>query len=267
MNEFNKLRALSLPEELRKRVEHNQRMYNSLHTTGIEGNSISSMEEMELIISNKVPKAPYSLNDMNEVNDSYNTEVLASSLKFSDLDVAKILRLHHWVTRRTIQQEDRGRWRDERVQISGAKILFPTSEEVPKLMDKYIRYIHSDAIKKASPTVQACLVHAEFIRIHPFIDGNGRVGRLIMQLLFRELGYPDIVILRDDQARYKNLLNVHFTMQKNGTFETSTTTSPFCDYIESVVVTSIARADKELADKMNIISLNGIRIPIHNILQ
>lgn len=86
-----------------------------------------------------------------------------------------------------------------------AEYVPPPHELVPDLLDDLCRTISSD---DHSPLVQAALVHAQFETIHPFVDGNGRVGRALIHLVLRRRGLaprfvpPVSLILATDAARY-----------------------------------------------------------------
>jgi len=88
----------------------------------------------------------------------------------------------------------------------------PAPEKVPELMDNLISYINepSDVLK---PLVRTAVIHAQFETIHPFMDGNGRVGRMLIPLYLyytKQIELPCFFIseaLEHDKLRYYNLLN------------------------------------------------------------
>ncbi|MCD7723273.1 MAG: Fic family protein [Clostridiales bacterium] len=88
----------------------------------------------------------------------------------------------------------------------------PAPEEVPQLMDNLIEYMNNP-IDSYRPLVRAAIVHAQFETIHPFMDGNGRVGRILIPMyLFaqKQIELPCFFIsevLERDKMRYYTLLN------------------------------------------------------------
>jgi Fic family protein len=63
------------------------------------------------------------------------------------------------------------------------------------------------------PVVKATLLHGEFVKIHPFIDGNGRTSRLLLNFELMKNGYPPIIIKKDERAKYYDTLDLaHTTM-------------------------------------------------------
>jgi Fic family protein len=71
------------------------------------------------------------------------------------------------------------------VDPSVAEYVGPPADEVPGLLDDLCEFMNRDDI---SPVAQAAIAHAQFETIHPFGDGNGRVGRCLIQVLFRRRG-------------------------------------------------------------------------------
>ncbi len=63
------------------------------------------------------------------------------------------------------------------------------------------------------PVIRATLLHGEFVKIHPFIDGNGRTSRLLLNFELMKNGYPPIIIKNEERARYYDVLDIaHTTM-------------------------------------------------------
>ena len=59
--------------------------------------------------------------------------------------------------------------------------------------------------------LHAVVAHTWFVQIHPFVDGNGRVGRLLMNLILMRFGYPIAIITKDDRERYYDALETSQT--------------------------------------------------------
>lgn len=84
----------------------------------------------------------------------------------------------------------------------------PPSEKVPALMETYATWLNSDEAKNMHPVRYAALAHYKLVDIHPFLDGNGRTSRLIMNLILLRGGYPPIMILKEQRDKYYDALNV-----------------------------------------------------------
>ncbi len=112
----------------------------------------------------------------------------------TQVDVSDIERLHRDLFTDTDQQFDAGRLRDEQVWIGSgqrtperAHFVPPPHTEVPPLVTDLAAYI-SDSAVWVSPVAKAAITHTQFETIHPFTDGNGRIGRALMHLVLRREG-------------------------------------------------------------------------------
>ena len=95
--------------------------------------------------------------------------------------------------------EDRGIYRKIPVRIMGAHTDPPQPYHVPEQMEQLV----SGYLKSAlHPIERAALFHLDFECIHPFVDGNGRTGRLILNLMLMQAGYPPINVKFSDRKRY-----------------------------------------------------------------
>jgi Fic family protein len=109
-------------------------------------------------------------------------------------DVAEndILMLHRLFYRK-IDDINAGVYRKSQVFISGSKYPLPGPDKVPQMMKGVVKNI-ADIRKKEHPVIAAAKAHLEFVFVHPFIDGNGRVARLIMNLVLIQSGFNIAVI-------------------------------------------------------------------------
>ncbi len=113
-----------------------------------------------------------------------------------------------------------GRWRDVQNWIGGgasprlASYVPPPADEVPALMADLLAFAHRDDLH---PIAQAALVHAQFASVHPFTDGNGRIGRALVAAVLRRRGLglrvtaPVAVVLAAERDRYFGLLEAYRT--------------------------------------------------------
>ena len=103
--------------------------------------------------------------------------------------------------------EDRGVYRSIPVQIMGAYKEPPQPYLVPIQMEQLLCGLAKD---KRHPIERAALFHLNFEGIHPFIDGNGRTGRLILNLMLMQCGYLPINVKFADRKRYYACFDSHF---------------------------------------------------------
>ena len=105
------------------------------------------------------------------------------------------------------EEESPGNWRRHDIHAFKHGMKPPSHPEIPALVRDWVDSVAS--LPRESPSVAEALAarHAAFERIHPFIDGNGRVGRLLMNLLLVRLGYPPAIIQKRLRDRYLDALN------------------------------------------------------------
>ena len=99
-----------------------------------------------------------------------------------------------------------GSWRKHDIQPFTKGMKPPVHTDVPALMSDWIADV-GNVLDETTPVAQVIAKgHAAFERIHPFLDGNGRAGRLLMNLALVRLGYPPAVIQKRDRDRYLEAL-------------------------------------------------------------
>lgn len=127
-----------------------------------------------------------------------------------------------------IDDQNAGKYRTENVVISGAKHIPPKHYEIFDLMQKLISEYKNDWLDY-HPVVRATLLHGEFVKIHPFIDGNGRTSRLLLNFELIKSGYTPIIIKNENRAKYYDVIDLaHTTMNYR----------PFVEFISELVVES-----------------------------
>jgi Fic family protein len=169
--------------------------YNS---NAIEGNTLSLRETEMVLRGLTVDKKP--LKDHLEATQHRDAfEFVTSIVKDREpLNERVICEIHSIVLNH--QPDDRGKYRRVAVRILGASHIPPQPHKIAEQMSALLTEY------TAKPVTPATIVqfHLEFERIHPFIDGNGRTGRLIANLELMKLGYPPIDIKFADRMEYYN---------------------------------------------------------------
>ncbi len=123
----------------------------------------------------------------------------------------------HSLILKGIDGSNAGKYRSENVVISGAVHIPPKHYEVANLMQRLIAEF-TDEWRKYHPIIRATLLHGEFVKIHPFIDGNGRTSRMLMNFELMRNGYPPVIIKKEDRARYFDALDLAHTSMNYGPF-------------------------------------------------
>lgn len=105
-----------------------------------------------------------------------------------------------------------GKYRTENVVISGVKHMPPKYYHVGDMMQNLIDE-YKNEWNDYHPVVRATLLHGEFVKIHPFIEGNGRTSRLLLNFELMKKGYTPIIIKNEDRVKYYDVLDLaHTTM-------------------------------------------------------
>ncbi len=192
-----------LPKDAVKRIIEDIRLRHTYHSDAIEGNTLT-LQETKLVLEEGVTIGGKPLKDHIEARNDAEAFDLMIELVNSKKKISQeiIQQIHEFVMKGILKNP--GQYRRENIRITGAKIRPPSYLKIVKLMDEYIKNIEKlklQTIKKTS------FIHHEFVRIHPFIDGNGRVARLITNFYLMKNGYPPIVIQKDDRKKYYKALN------------------------------------------------------------
>ena len=177
-------------------------IYNS---NAIEGSTLT-LQETRLILETGLTIGGKSLREHFEVTNHREAILYVESLVAENATVTPFhVRQVHALILQKIDAENAGQYRKTQVRVAGATHTPPDSWEVSRLMDEWGGWLLK-AQEKDEPISVAAQAHHRLVNIHPFIDGNGRTARLIMNLLLIKEGYPPSVIERVHRATYYRVL-------------------------------------------------------------
>lgn len=188
--EINSYRPLSA--SILKQLKEYYRVGLTYTSNALEGNSLTETEtkvvlEDGITIGGKPIKDYYEALGHSEAYDYIYK--LAKAKGITENDIKK---LHKFFYHR-IDETKAGKYRKEKAFISGSKYPLPGPEKIPALMSGFMDRVN-DLDKKNHPVEYCALVHKEIAFIHPFIDGNGRVARLSMNLILLQKDYCIAII-------------------------------------------------------------------------
>lgn len=89
-----------------------------------------------------------------------------------------------------------------RTQVFVGGHIPPGPNHIPLLMDEFSNWLNSDTALRIHPIKLAALAHYKLVHIHPFIDGNGRTSRLLMNMILMQAGFPPVIIPKQERHRY-----------------------------------------------------------------
>jgi len=175
---------------------------STYNTNAIEGSTLSLLDTKLILFEDTVPKGK-SLREINEATN--HKEAFDYILNYTgELTRRFILGLHKKLMH-NILWKYAGVFRDIQVYVRGADLMPPKPEDVEKEFNALMRWYAANK-KKYHPVVIASYFHYVFEHIHPFRDGNGRIGRLILNFILKKNGFPMIDIKNKDKKRYYEAL-------------------------------------------------------------
>ncbi len=173
----------------------------------IEGNTLT-LKETDLVVNEGLTISGKSMREhLEAINHKEAIEYVKHLIdKKSDINEREVLSVHNLILR-GIDQANAGKYRNVQVMIKGSSFTPPAPYLVAKQMEDYFLWYRSN-VKKMHPVLLAAEMHERLVTIHPFIDGNGRTSRLIMNLVLLKYGYVIANIKGDAQSRvaYYNAL-------------------------------------------------------------
>lgn len=193
---LNALKQRTALEELirRKDVFEDSLLKLTYHSNKIEGSTLSLRETQSILFENLVVPR-HSMVEHLEVSNHRQAfrKVLDGVQEQEPLTIGFILDLHKTLMNGIL--EEAGRFRTHPVRIAGARVVPPNFLKVPEKMADLCEHMQA-----TDDPIGMILQHAWFEVIHPFADGNGRLGRLLLNYQFLRAGFP-LVIIRSERKR------------------------------------------------------------------
>jgi fido (protein-threonine AMPylation protein) len=193
-----------LAPAIARRLHEDLRIRLTYHSNAIEGNTLS-LRETQVVIEEGLTIGGHSLREHLEATNHAAAFDELRRLVEQDARISQetILRLHALVLHDL--HETAGRWREQSVYIRGSNLRPPPAEQVPGLMAQWVRWLEGEGYSY-HPVVRAAIAHHGFVAVHPFIDGNGRCARLLLNLQLLRDGYAPAFLLREWKLRYLQAL-------------------------------------------------------------
>lgn len=211
----------SLKERIDKYRPFSKQLADSLHeklvvewtynSNAIEGNTLT-MSETKVVLEGITVGGKTMVEHLETINHRdailFIEDLVSNKEPISEWNIKNI----HSLILKEIDNKNAGRYRTENVLISGAKHIPPKHYEIIDLMQELIEEYNNNWADY-HPVVRATLLHGEFVKIHPFIDGNGRASRLLLNFELMRNGCTPIIIKNEDRAKYYEVLDIaHSTM-------------------------------------------------------
>jgi len=219
-----------LPPEVTEELRHRYEVALTHHSTAIEGNTLTQ-SETQIVIEKGVTIGGKSVLEHLEVIGhkealDFVIELASDQTPLGEREIREI----HSLVMKGQANGDSGRYRTLDVKAAGTDYVYPSHLKVPELMEGFVEWLGSSP--DLHPVDLASEAHLRFVTIHPFRDGNGRVGRLLLNLLLLRHGYPIAVVHVAQRAEYIGAMEA---IQSGGTR----------DALDALVRGAVARSLRE----------------------
>ncbi len=228
LKKLNELRPLSgtLLQKLREKFEV-EMTYNS---NAIEGNTLTLKETYWVIKQGITVKGKPLKHHLEAKNHKEALDFLYELIEQkSKITISEhLIKTLHSLIIQEIDKEIAGKYRSKDVFINGADHKPPSALEVPAKMNELVKWAGKNH-KKMEIVEFSAILHHKFVHIHPFEDGNGRTGRLVMNIFLMKYGFPLVIIQKNDRQKYYRVLS----MADNGDYK------PLVNFIGQAVLRSL----------------------------
>lgn len=193
-----------IPKETLKSLKETINLEWTYNSNGIEGNTLT-LKETQVVLEGITVGGKSIKEHLEAINHEkaiiYLDDLVKDNKPITEWNIKSI----HQLILKGIDNENAGRYRKENVTIKGATHIPPDYIKIPERMEKLI--LNYETWNKYHPIIQAALLHGELVKIHPFVDGNGRTSRLIMNLDLMNRGYNPVIIKKEDRLEYYEALD------------------------------------------------------------
>lgn len=190
-----------LPDALVRNLDDWFRVELTYTSNAIEGNTLTR-RETALVIEKGLTVGGKSLTEhLEATNHAQALDWVREQIKRKPAGLTQKDILHiHGVILKGIDDANAGHYRSVPVRISGSAVVLPNPRKVPDLMREFVQWLASG--QRLHPVKLAAEAHYRLVTIHPFVDGNGRSARLLMNMILLMSGYPVAIIRKRDRLAY-----------------------------------------------------------------
>jgi len=216
------------------------------HGTHIEGNELNIQEAGRLLSGAKIVGRD---RDIQEILNYRNVLRFISEYDSKRIEEDTLKKIHEMTTKRILDSEHVGDYRKTQVVVRNAQtgeITFrpPPSIEVPFLIADFLEWLNSITVEVMHPAIIAAIVHYEIVRIHPFLDGNGRVARAAATLSLFINGYDVKRFFSLEEHYDREPLNYYEALQSVAKNEGNIT--PWIEYFTEGLAIELSRIKEKV---------------------
>jgi len=207
------LKIRPLNAEALKKIQQALEIEYTFESNRIEGNTLT-LQETALVVNEGITIGGKSMKEHLEAINHAQAIEFIKEIATNDIDInERTIKEIHAIILHSINKEQAGKYRDVPVMIVGSKHIPPQPYLIQPLMEQFIQQYKQIEQESLHPILIAAYLHDELVKIHPFIDGNGRTSRLLMNLYLLSKGYTLVSLKSDNEAKqvYYNALEQSHT--------------------------------------------------------
>ncbi|WP_100012387.1 Fic family protein [Lentibacillus sediminis] len=205
-----------LPEYTLRSLREKLLLEWTYHSNAIEGNTLT-LNETKVVLEGITVGGKTMREHLEVINHrdaiAYAEDIVQNREPLSEWQVKNL----HRLILKGINDDYAGVYRDQQVFISGAEHIPPAPYLIKEQMEELVNWYEQNTIEM-HPVARGAMLHAIFVGIHPFVDGNGRTSRLLMNLELMKAGFPPIVIKVENRLEYYKALERAHTQKDYGDF-------------------------------------------------
>lgn len=203
-----------MPPEIKKKELESFAVGFTYNTNRIEGSKLT-LKETNALLERGISPKDRPVSDIKEAEA--HRKVFFEMISYEkDMSIGIVLKWHRELFENT-KPRIAGRIRNYNVYISGSAHAPVDFSELPTLLVEFFKW-YGRVKRKTHPVELSALVHLKFETIHPFGDGNGRIGRLIMNFILHKTGYPMLDIKYTNRSGYYNALEMSNAKKDDAVF-------------------------------------------------
>lgn len=202
-----------LPPEALSKIQNALDMEYTYESNRIEGNTLT-LQETALVVNEGITISGKSMREhLEAINHAQAVDFIKDIAKDNVEISERLIKEIHAIILHGIDRENAGKYRTVPVMISGSTYMPPQPYLIEPQMESFLAEFIKKTETKEHPVIVAAYLHDELVRIHPFIDGNGRTSRLLMNLYLLSKGYVIVTLKGDNESKR----NYYTTLEKSHT--------------------------------------------------
>jgi len=195
-----------LPSGLVQKLWEQMQIEFTYNSNAIEGNTLS-LRETQLVIQEGITVRGKSLREHLEARNHPEAITYIEKLaqRGNTIKLEDIWKVHQLLMR-GIDDQNAGKYRTGQVRVAGATFMPPPAGKIQPMINELLQTLRQNP-EELRPIELAAFFHHKLVYIHPFLDGNGRTARLLMNVVLMRSGYPFTILLKVDRPKYLRTLS------------------------------------------------------------